>query len=176
MLIHQDLHILPIFLQAKHYLMHLQLCITAPLLLCYAVVWGGWLMPDRHFQYSHSWDRRQTQVECCSWDCLTALWTPCTEQARRQDSLLNQAQTASAPSRILSQTSVTSTAHVAELGLLLFSVHHVQAVRAWGQHFAMSLSSQSQAQSSGRSPISALKSYSILTTNEMSADSSSCIC
>lgn len=54
MLIHQDLHILPIPLQAKHYLMHLQLYITAPLLLCYAIGRGGWLVPDRYFQYLHS--------------------------------------------------------------------------------------------------------------------------
>lgn len=140
--------ILPIPLQAKHYLTHLQLYITAPLLLCYATVWGGWLVPDRRFQYLHCWHRRQTQLERCR-VCLSALWTPCTEQARRQDSLLNQVQSPSALSRILIPTSVT---HVAELDLLC-TVQHVQAVRAWGQYFPMALSSQSWAQSSGRSPI-----------------------
>lgn len=77
----------------------------------------------------------------------------CTEQARRQDSLLNQAQSPSALSRILIWTSVTSTAHVAKLGLLLCTVQHVQAVTAWGQHFTMPLSSQFWAQICDRSPI-----------------------
>lgn len=68
-------------------------------------------------------------------------------------SLLNQAQSPSALSRILTRTSVTSTAHVAELGLLLCTVQYVQAVRAWGRHFAMSLSIQFWAQICGTSPI-----------------------
>lgn len=48
MLIHQDLHTLPIPSQAKHYLMHLQLYITAPLLLHCPSGWGRWLVcqPD----------------------------------------------------------------------------------------------------------------------------------
>lgn len=48
MLIHQDLCTLPIPLQAKHYLMHLQLYIKAPLLLHCASDWHRWLMwqPD----------------------------------------------------------------------------------------------------------------------------------
>lgn len=54
MLIHQDLRTLPIPSQAKHYLMHLQLYITAPLLLHRASGWGRWLMcqPDISSTYA----------------------------------------------------------------------------------------------------------------------------
>lgn len=53
---------------------------------------------DRYFQHMCSWSRRQAEVWCCSWVCLTALWIPYTEQARLQDSMLNQAQSPSSPS------------------------------------------------------------------------------
>lgn len=160
MLIHQDLHILPITLQAKHYLMHLQLYITAPLLLCCAIGWGGWLVPDRYFQHLHSWHAGK-HVGTLQLS-LPALRTPCTKQARRQDSLPNQAQSPSALSRILIPASVTSTVHVAELGLHLCTVKHVQAVRAWGQYFALSLSCQSWHKAVVEVPFRALKSYGVL--------------
>lgn len=170
MLIHQDLYILSFPLQAKHYLMHLQLYITAPLLLCCASGWGGWFLPGRCFQFLHSWHRRQTQVEWRSWVYLPALWTPCTEQARKQDSLLNQAECPSALSRILTPTSVTRTAHVAELGPLLHIVQHVQAERDRESALPHPYAACPGHKAVAEVPFSALKSCSVLTTQEMSGD------
>lgn len=169
MLIYQDLHILPIPLQAKHYLMHLQLYITAPLLLRCASGWGGWLVPDRCFQYLHSWHRRQAQVECCSWVCLPALWTPCAEQARRQDSVIKQVQSPFALSRILIPTSVTRTAQVAEP----LSSTQCSVFRQW-EHGDSALPCPYPASPGDKAvaevPFSAMKSHSVLATQEMSGD------
>lgn len=123
--------------------------------------WLGWMAHARHFQHLHSWHGRQTHAGTLQLS-LPALRTPCTKQARRQDLLLNQAQSPSALSRILIPASVTSTVHVAELGLHLCTVKHVQAVRAWGQYFALSLSCQSWHKAVAEVPFSALKSYGVL--------------
>lgn len=160
MLIHQDLHILPITLQAKHYLMHLQLYISSSsTLLCN---WLGWMARARQiFPALALLTRRQTHMGTLQLS-LPALRTPCTKQARRQDSLPNQAQSPSALSKILIPASVTSTVHVAELGLHFCTVKHVQAVRAWGQYFALSLSCQSWHKAVVEVPFRALKSYGVL--------------
>ena len=106
----------------------------------------GWMahVPARPFKHTCSWSRRGAEVQCCSWVYLPALWSPCAEQARRQDSLLNQAQSPFAPSpsallarwqpvlssSIFIPTYMTCAAHAAARALLLHAVQHGQAVRA----------------------------------------------
>lgn len=70
---------------------------------------------------------------------------------------------------------MTCAAHTAELGPLPHTLQDVQAVRAQGQWFAMSVSSPGH-EAMAEVLFSALKPYNVLSSQKMSGDFSSSIC
>lgn len=130
----------------------------------------GWMAPARQMFPVLAFLTRETNTGGMLQLSLSALWSPCTEQAWRPDCLLNQAESLSAPSRILIPTSVTSTAYDTELGPLHHTVQHVQAVRDRHSPLPCPYPASLGHKSVAEVPYSALKSCSVLTTQEMSED------